>query len=133
MKRIFVSLLLFTQLMSVQSGWGSERIIDRENLVRRLGYYQPEKYRAAVKHLQKKYPADYHPGNEWEKTLLKLDNNRQSLITAIETGDRQAIRQAEKILEELDKILLANPLLESKSFPFAANWGRMHVLLWVEH
>ncbi|WP_129698401.1 SUMF1/EgtB/PvdO family nonheme iron enzyme [Parabacteroides goldsteinii] len=114
MKRIFVSLLLFTQLMSVQSGWGSERIIDRENLVRRLGYYQPEKYRATVKHLQKKYPADYHPGNEWEKTLLKLDNNRQSLITAIETGDRQAIRQAEKILEELDKILLANPLLEGK-------------------
>ena len=107
MKRI--SLFICLLLMGGLAVWASP-----EGLESRLNAYQPEKYKAAIRHLQTKYKEAYQPGTSWEKAIAELDSNRASLLEGIRKGDKKAIRQAEELLGQLDAALLANPLIRDK-------------------
>lgn len=85
-----------------------------ESLVNRLNYYSPEKYKAAVGNLQKKYPDSYRPKADWEKAVSELETQKQTIIQGLKANDKKAIKQASHLLEQLDAALLANPLLADK-------------------
>lgn len=85
-----------------------------QDLESRLSFYQPNKYRAAVKSLQSKYKNAYTPHADWEKMIDELENNRADILDGIRRGDKKAVKQAESILKVLDATLLANPLVKEK-------------------
>ncbi len=103
---LMLSGLLFT--LSLQAQYTKQNLIDR------LNYYSPDAYTAAVHDIQKKYPDSYQLSSGWENTLVELKNNKRNLISRLKTNDRKAEKEAISLLEKLDAILLANPLLKDK-------------------
>lgn len=86
-----------------------------QGLEHRLKFYQPDKFRAAVRSLQQAHPTTYQPAKGWEEAVKQLETNRASLIAGIRKGDKKAIQQAERIVGTLDATLLANPLIKEKN------------------
>lgn len=111
MVRLITLILLLSGLfsptyLSAQDSW--------QSLINRLSYYSPEKYKAAVDHLKKKYPDSYRPDANWEKALDALKADKETLISGLKAKDPKAEKQARKLLKQLDAALLANPLLADK-------------------
>lgn len=85
-----------------------------QTLINRLNYYTPEKYRSAVKDIQKRYSGNYKLASDWEKNVTELETNKDELIIRLKAGDKKASKEAENLLRKLDTGLLANPLLFNK-------------------
>ena len=111
MKRIITALFILAGLccpflLSAQDSW--------QSLINRLTYYSPEKYKLATDNLKKKYPDSYRPDKDFEKALEELKADKETLIKGLKAKDPKAEKQAQKLLQQLDAALLANPLLAGK-------------------
>ena len=111
MKRIITALFILAGLccsflLSAQDSW--------QSLINRLTYYSPEKYKLATDNLKKKYPDSYRPDKDFEKALEELKADKETLINGLKAKDPKAEKQAQKLLQQLDAALLANPLLAGK-------------------
>lgn len=111
MKRNIVITLLLFGYGSLCALWAQD---SWQDLINRLSYYSPEKYKSSVDYLQKKYPDDFHPDGDLEKTINELKTNKEQLISGLKSKNPKAEKQARQLLEQLDAVLLANPLLKDK-------------------
>jgi len=84
------------------------------DLVNRLGFYSAKQCRLSVEQLEKQFPATYNPPQNWKTTLDDLDKNGEGIISRIKSGDKQAIKEAEKLLASVDAIFTGNPLIKGK-------------------
>ncbi|MDR1981826.1 MAG: SUMF1/EgtB/PvdO family nonheme iron enzyme [Tannerellaceae bacterium] len=87
---------------------------EQQDLIIRLNHYSAEKYKSAVYDLQKKYPGQFTPDKDWEKTVAELQQKKEELTDRLKAGDTQAGKEAVRLLRKLDAVLLANPLLAGK-------------------
>ena len=54
------------------------------------------------------------PSAKWEKALNELTSSQQKWMDEIKKGNQASLNKAVSLLEQLDKILLSNPLLKGK-------------------
>ncbi len=85
-----------------------------KDLISRLGFYFARQCRMSVEQLKKSFPDTYIPPVNWEVTLDNLEQSRSVLATKISQGDRQALKDAEKLLAAVDAIFRENPLVKEK-------------------
>lgn len=84
------------------------------DLINRLGFYSAGQCRMSVEQLKKDFPKTYSAPQGWETTLEQLDQNRAVIIRRIQSGEKQALNDAEKLLESLDALFKENPLIKGK-------------------
>ncbi len=84
------------------------------DLINRLKFYSYRQCRMSVEQIQKDFPKIYSAPPGWETTLEQLDQNRASIIRRIESGEKQALNDAEKLLASIDALFKENPLIKDK-------------------
>ncbi len=84
------------------------------DLINRLGFYSEKQCRLSVEQLKKQFPSTYTPPQNWNTVIEKLDINKIEIINRIRSGDKQAIKDAEKLLSSVDVIFTGNPLIKGK-------------------
>ena len=102
MKRYLLAAIAALTVISAAADERSQR-----DLALRLRNFDPEAFRLAVQ--------DQNiPAATWEEALEKLSSTKEELIIATQAGARASMNDAEKLLNQLDKVLLSNRLLEGK-------------------
>lgn len=84
------------------------------DLVERIKAVDPVAYKMAVEDMTKLSKNKFKAPTQWEDALNKLTAQKEELIAGLSKEDKTAISKAESLLDQLDKTLLANPLLEDK-------------------
>ncbi|MDR3340324.1 MAG: hypothetical protein LBT25_09605, partial [Candidatus Symbiothrix sp.] len=79
----------------------------QQDILLRLSLFDPIAFRMATDDMKT-------PAGKWEKALNDLSSNRETLLEGLRSGDKTSLEKAETLLDELDKVLLANPLLKNK-------------------
>lgn len=111
MKRFIITFSVLLGLLVSSSAFAGA---SRQDLISRLNNYTPEKYRAAVEDLRRKFPDTYKPDSKWEQYVQQLEKDKNSLITRLRAEDKKAEQEAADLLKKLDAVLLANPLVADK-------------------
>jgi formylglycine-generating enzyme required for sulfatase activity len=103
-------LFIFTATIFCQV---SAQTIDND-LINRLGFYSSKQCQISVEQLIKNFPATYTPPANWKAVLADLDKNRSEIIRRINSRDKTAEKDAEKLLNSVDAIFLENPLVKGR-------------------
>lgn len=85
-----------------------------DDLIFRLGFYNVKNCRLSVEQLKKDFPDQFIPPQNWENRLNDLEQSRSGLIASLKSGNKEAIKEAEKLLFAVDAIFTENPLIKGK-------------------
>lgn len=84
-----------------------------KDLADRINGIDPVAYRMAVEDMSGLSKGFKAPSG-WEDALVEITAGKEKLVEAVGNGDKNAVAKAGKLLDVLDRTLLANPLLEGK-------------------
>lgn len=85
------------------------------DLIFRLESFNPDMYDKALDDLQQSYPTKFTIDNKTLIALQRMREQRVELISKVRGGDVSAFRESVLLLQQLDKQLLHNPLINGKS------------------